>query len=110
LGVAYKKNIDDVRESPALSIMRKLRGLGASVNYFDPYVSSLPKTREYAELQGLKSVEWDAMRFSKYDAVVIVTDHDGLDYSDLAVKAKLIIDTRNVMARNGADLRNVVLC
>ncbi|GAA6194427.1 nucleotide sugar dehydrogenase [Phaeobacter sp. NW0010-22] len=108
MGLAYKKNVDDVRESPALRLMALLEQRNASVSYHDPLAAEIPSTREYPELTGRRSVAWNPEQFAIYDAVVIVTDHDGVDYAALTRTAKLIIDTRNVCARTlDADMSRV---
>jgi UDP-N-acetyl-D-glucosamine dehydrogenase len=98
IGLAYKRNVDDIRESPALRIMRKLDILGASVDYYDPHVPVIPRRREYKDLSGRQSITWDLKHLHKYDAAVIVTDHDGVDYEGLVREVKLVIDTRNASA------------
>ena len=96
LGIAYKKNIDDMRESPALVLLELLEAAGAKVEFHDPHVPEIPMTREHSELAGRRSV--DIERAATSDAVLIVTDHDAVDYEELASRAKLIVDTRNAMA------------
>jgi UDP-N-acetyl-D-glucosamine dehydrogenase len=108
IGLAYKKNVDDVRESPSLRLMEKLEARGAVAEYFDPLVPVVPETREHASLVGRTSVAWNLQQIASYDAVLIATDHDGIDYQSLATTARLIVDTRNVCARLGTELRNVV--
>ena len=108
LGIAYKKNVDDTRESPGLRLIELLQDRGAQVDYFDPFVEQIPRTREHPGLTGLRSVTWDLAQVSKYDVVLVATDHDDVDYVGLASAAKLVIDTRNACARAGADLSNVV--
>lgn len=95
LGIAYKKNVDDMRESPALVLLEMLEAVGAEVVFHDPHVPVIPMTREHSDLAGRVSVSADAA--SDADAVLIVTDHDNVDYRRLAGNAELIIDTRNVM-------------
>lgn len=96
LGMAYKKNIDDMRESPALAIMRLLEEHGSAVAYFDPWVPEIPPTREYKEFSGRKSVSWTPGTFSEhFDAALIVTDHDIVDYDALVESMDLIVDARN---------------
>ncbi|MGH7545113.1 MAG: nucleotide sugar dehydrogenase [Gemmatimonadota bacterium] len=95
LGVAYKPNIDDVRESPALDILRLLEAKGALVEYHDPHVPSLQEGE-----RTLASVEWTAERLAAADVVVIVTDHDAVDYDLLARSGRAIVDTRNALARH----------
>lgn len=97
LGVAYKKNVDDVRESPAFKLMHTLKRRGAIVDYHDPFVSEIPMTREHPEFAGMRSVTWIPAALRAYDACLICTDHDDVDYQTLAREARLIIDTRNAM-------------
>ncbi len=106
LGVAYKKNVEDIRESPALRLMELLEERGARVDYYDPHVPVIPDTRHYRDLNGRHSQTWGD--FSRYDAVLIATDHDAVDYAALARSAKLIVDTRNACRRAGVISSNVV--
>ena len=107
VGLAYKKNVDDTRESPAFVLIELLEARGATVDYFDPYVLSIPKTRKFAHLEGRKSIEWSPDSFIKYDAALICTDHDGLDYAKLVSKSRLVVDTRNVTGKTKVDNRKV---
>jgi UDP-N-acetyl-D-glucosamine dehydrogenase len=97
VGMAYKKNVDDIRESPALRIMHMLEDRKCAVEYYDPFVGSIPATREYASLMGKKSISWDPETLSSFDASIIVTDHDVIDYAQLAAHCPIVIDTRNAM-------------
>jgi UDP-N-acetyl-D-glucosamine dehydrogenase len=108
LGLAYKKNIDDTRESPSLRLIELLERRGAAVDYHDPHVPVIPPTREHASLTGRASQAWDCARIASYDCVLIATDHDAVDYSALARHAKLIVDTRNACARAGASGENII--
>jgi UDP-N-acetyl-D-glucosamine dehydrogenase len=92
LGIAYKKNVDDVRESPAAEIMELLRDRGALLGYSDPHVPSFPKMREHQF--DLKSMALNAETLLKQDCVVLVTDHDAFDYEAIAKHSKLLVDTR----------------
>ena len=92
LGIAYKKNVDDMRESPSVFVMEKLRDLGAKVAYSDPHVPSFPKMREHNF--ELDSVELTADNIASYDCVILTTEHDKFDYALLEQHAQLIIDTR----------------
>ena len=92
LGIAYKKNVDDMRESPSVEVMELLRGLGAEISYSDPHVPVFPKMREHKF--DLKSVPLTAEGIASYDCVVLTTDHDKFDYDLLKQHAKLIVDTR----------------
>jgi UDP-N-acetyl-D-glucosamine dehydrogenase len=91
LGVAYKRDIDDVRESPALDIMLLLQRLGAHVSYSDPFVSTLDMSGEVLESREMIT------SVTESDCVVIVTDHSGLDYAKVIEKSKMIVDTRNAL-------------
>ena len=108
IGMSYKKNIEDTRESPSLKLIELLEKRGAKVDYHDPYVAEIPRTREYADLAGRRSVELTEGNLSGYDAAVISTDHDCIDWKHLVSCAKLVIDTRNVCTRSGAFASNVV--
>jgi UDP-N-acetyl-D-glucosamine dehydrogenase len=94
LGVAYKKDVDDARESPALAIMNLLQRKGATILYHDPYIPILPPFRKYSFK--LKSSPLTEGLLHRIDAAVVVTDHSQVDYSWVARHAPLIIDTRNV--------------
>lgn len=94
LGIAYKKNVDDMRESPAVELMELLTGKGASVDYSDPHVPSFPKMRKHRF--DLDSVPLTADRIAGYDVVLIATNHDAFDYDLVLKHAKLIVDTRGV--------------
>lgn len=95
VGLAYKKNVDDTRESPALTIIELLEERGAAVDYYDPYVAEIPMTREHAPLAGRRSVEWNPTALSDYDAAFICTDHDDVNYAELVAHSRLVVDTRN---------------
>ena len=90
LGIAYKKNIDDIRESPSLVIIDLLLKEGALVDYHDPLVKSMVKTRKYSFQ--LKSVSLKYIQ--NYDCVILATDHDDLDYQIIEKKSRILIDTR----------------
>ncbi len=104
LGVAYKKDIDDLRESPALTIIELLQKEGAQVSYHDPYFPFIGKGRKY-DLQ-MKRSEID--KLGQYDCIVIVTDHSDYDYRKIVAEAQLVVDTRN--ATKGIDSPKVVRC
>lgn len=99
LGAAYKKNIDDMRESPTLKLMDILFSKGAKVDYYDPYVKVLPKSRRYNFR--ISSIKLTKENLKKYDAVIVSTDHDEVDYKLIADNSGLIIDTRNIYERMG---------
>lgn len=108
IGLAYKKNVPDIRESPSLKLIELIEERGGQASYHDPFVAEIPKTRAYGALKGRKSVAFDQATVGGFDAVLIATDHDGLDYAGLAQWSRLIIDTRNVFARNGIAADHVV--
>lgn len=97
VGIAYKKNIDDIRESPSLVLMELLAERGVHFDYYDPFVPVVPKTREHAHLAGMKSINWSVETINGYDAILISTDHDQIDWQNLVQNAKLVVDTRNVL-------------
>ena len=108
IGVAYKKNIEDTRESPSLRLMELIEARGAACDFHDPHVPAIPPTREHAALAGRRSRALDPEAVASYDAVLIATDHDGIDYPGLAAAARLVVDTRNAMARAGATGPQIV--
>ncbi len=99
LGAAYKKNVDDMRESPSLKLIEILREKGAEVDYNDPYIPKLPPTRKYK--YDMNSVELTAENISRYDLILLSTDHDDYDYKFIYDNAKLIVDTRNAFGKQG---------
>jgi UDP-N-acetyl-D-glucosamine dehydrogenase len=101
IGLAYKKNVSDIRESPSLALMQTLRERGTQVAYHDPHVAVIPPTREYGSLAGLRSAELTEDLISSFDAVLVATDHDSVDYDLIHAHAKLIVDTRNAFERRG---------
>ena len=107
IGLAYKKNVDDMRESPALVIWEELEKWGAKVNYHDPYLPSVKPSREHMKLKGRKSLNLTEAAIKRADALIIVTDHDNMDYQ-LIGKARLIIDTRNAMQHHGLKGQHIV--
>lgn len=109
LGVAYKKDVDDLRESPSLKIMQLLQQRGAALDYNDPYFPQLHKMRHY-NYENMKSVPLDPQTLASYDAVVIATDHSSYDYTAIVDSAKLVIDTRNATRRVVRHREKIVLC
>ncbi len=97
LGLAYKPNVDDERESPSYTLMEMLHNRGAKVAYYDPYVPVIKPTREHAHWAGTKSVAWDKETISGFDLVLIATNHASVSYQELAGWAPCIVDTRNAM-------------
>jgi UDP-N-acetyl-D-glucosamine dehydrogenase len=99
LGLAYKANVDDMRESPTFVLMDLLTAGGAKVAYYDPHIPVIRPTREHQHWTGTKSVKWDRRSISGFDLVLISTAHADVNYQQLAQWAPLIVDTRNAMAR-----------
>jgi len=96
LGVAYKRDIDDPRESPAFELMWRLMELGAEISYHDPHIPSLPRMRSWPGLPALESRPLSAEVLAAQDAILLVTDHRAVDYGFVAEHARLIVDTRGV--------------
>ena len=99
LGLAYKPNVDDLRESPTFVLLDLLKKLGAEVAYHDPHIPEIPATREHAHWAGTKSVQWARETISGFDAVVIATAHQSVNYEQLAEWCGCIVDSRNIMAQ-----------
>jgi UDP-N-acetyl-D-glucosamine dehydrogenase len=99
LGLAYKANVDDDRESPSYRLLDLLKARGAQVAYYDPHVPVIKPTREHPHWAGTKSVPWNRRAIAAFDAVLIATAHHAVNYQQLAGWARLIVDTRNVMAQ-----------
>ncbi|SCX29087.1 nucleotide sugar dehydrogenase [Agrobacterium rosae] len=108
VGLAYKKNVPDIRESPSLKLIELILERSGQPSYFDPYVAEIPRTREYIDLLGMKSVTWDQQTISAFDAVLVATDHDNIDYKNLSEWSPLIIDTRNAFAKRGIVASHII--
>lgn len=102
LGIAYKKNVDDMRESPSVAIMERLRDKGADIAYSDPHVPVFPRMRQHHF--ELENTEITVESIAGFDCVVLATDHDGFDYSLIRERAKLIVDTRGVYRNDDAHI------
>jgi UDP-N-acetyl-D-glucosamine dehydrogenase len=98
LGLAYKPNVDDLRESPTFVLMDLFKQRGAKVSYYDPHIPFIGPTREHSHWAGTKSIAWNKKAVAGYDLVVIATAHKSVNYQALADWAKCIVDTRNAMA------------
>ena len=105
LGLAYKKDIDDPRESPAFELIHQLLTLGAKVSYHDPYIPTAPSMRSWPQLPAMHSVDLSVENLEAADAVLIATDHSAVDYQFVADHATLVVDTRGIYREN---LINVV--
>lgn len=108
VGVAYKKNVSDMRESPSMRLMELMRDAGAEVDFLDPHVPEIPPMRAYPDFRGRRSVDPATLAARGYDVVLIATDHDAVDYRALAELGVPVVDTRNVFARKGLPMANVV--
>ena len=106
IGIAYKKNVPDMRESPSVRLMELLLEAGAEVAYHDPHVPSIPRMREHPGLFGRRSVAL-ADGLAGCDLVLIATDHDAVDYRAIADSGRQIVDTRNAIARRGLPMARV---
>ena len=98
LGLAYKPDVDDERESPSYVLLNLLQERRAEVAYYDPHVPVIRPTREHSHWTGLRSIGWDRQAIESFDAVIIATHHRGVNYQELADWNSCIVDTRNVMA------------
>ena len=98
LGLAYKADVDDMRESPSFVLMDLLTAGGAQVSYYDPYIPTILPTREHSHWTGTKSVKWNQKTISQFDLVLVSTAHKSVDHKQLAKWASCIVDTRNAMA------------
>lgn len=107
LGMAYKKNVDDMRESPSIRLVEILRQRGAKVDYNDPYIPVLPRFREH-DIGRMKSVPLTVANMKKYDCVLIATDHDDYDYDWIVRNAQLVVDTRNAAGKVKRSRKKIV--
>ena len=98
LGLAYKANVDDMRESPTFELFDLLKAQGAEISFYDPHIPVVSPTREHAEYTGMKSIEWNQQTVSAADLVLISTNHAKVNLNELAAWAPCIVDTRNAMA------------
>ena len=108
IGLAYKKNVPDIRESPSLRLIELIEEWGGKAEFHDPHVTEIPTTREHMAIKGRRSVELTEAALKEFDAVVVATDHDAIDYQVIADHALLIVDTRNVFGRLGLARETVV--
>jgi UDP-N-acetyl-D-glucosamine dehydrogenase len=108
LGVAYKKDVDDLRESPSLKIIEQLTLRGAKVDYNDPHFPEIHKLRHY-NFEGIKSTPFDGKSLAAYDCVLIATDHTSYDYPMIVESSQLVVDTRNATRRIARNRNKIVL-
>ncbi|HUR44363.1 MAG TPA: nucleotide sugar dehydrogenase [Candidatus Saccharimonadales bacterium] len=98
LGLAYKADVDDMRESPSFVLMDLLTNGGAQVSYYDPYIPTIMPTREHSHWTGTKSVKWNQKTIAQFDLVLVSTAHKSVNHAQLAKWASCIVDTRNAMS------------
>lgn len=108
LGVGYKRNHEDARESPGLRLMEMLEAAGAATAHFDPLVPEVPRLPEHPGLAGRRATAWSAEALRRFDAALIAVDHDGVDYAALVAEVPLVVDTRNACARLGLAGAHIV--
>jgi len=108
LGLAYKPNVDDDRESPSYKLWELLKDKGAKVDYHDPHCPVVQHTREYPQFVGIKSKPLTAAALKKYDAVLISTDHAAVDYNFVVENSAMVIDTRNATAKVKKGRKKIV--
>jgi UDP-N-acetyl-D-glucosamine dehydrogenase len=109
LGVAYKKDVDDLRESPSLKLLELLTARGAKLDYNDPYFPALHKMRHY-DFSSMRSVELTPAALGSYDCVLIATDHTAYDYDMIVSSSKIVIDTRNATRKVTKQREKIVMC
>ena len=107
VGAAYKKNVPDMRESPSMRLMQLMEEAGAGVEYLDPHVPELPVMREYGQYQSRRAIAPEALAGAGFDAVLIATDHDAVDYGALLELGCPVVDTRNAIATRGLAMDGV---
>lgn len=107
VGVAYKKNVSDMRESPSMRLMQLLEEAGASVEFLDPHVPELPPMREYGQFKARQAIAPEALAGAGFDAVLISTDHDAIDFAALLTLGCPVVDTRNAIASRNLSMEGV---
>jgi UDP-N-acetyl-D-glucosamine dehydrogenase len=95
VGLAYKKNVDDMRESPSLTLFEMLEACGATVEFYDPYIPVVPYDPDHPKFDGLRSIQLTPEKLAEYDAALVAVDHDNVDYSIIVNSVPLTVDTRN---------------
>jgi len=107
VGVAYKKNVSDMRESPSMRLMQLLEEAGAEVEFLDPHVPELPPMREYGQFKARQAIAPEGLAGANFDAALISTDHDSIDYAALLALGCPVVDTRNAIASRGLPMAQV---
>ncbi len=106
VGLAYKANVDDMRESPSFDLMGLLQSQGAKIDYYDPFIPEIGPTREHQEWTGKRSIEWTADNLREFDLAIIATDHRDVDYQLLIDSVGIVVDTRNALKKAGIDSKS----
>ncbi len=109
LGVAYKKDVEDLRESPSLKLMQLLIERGVALDYNDPYCPEIPRMRHY-DYSHMRSVPLSPETIASYDCVLIATDHGAYDYPAIVESAQLVVDTRNATKNVTAHREKIIRC
>ena len=107
IGLAYKPNVDDMRESPTFHLFDLLKAAGAEVAYYDPHIPVVGPTREHAAWQGLSSIKWSRRTIQSFDMVLISTNHKDVNYQQLADWCQGCVDTRNAMSTVKIDPKKI---
>lgn len=105
MGLAYKEDVDDMRESPTFDLMDQLAALGAEISYYDPHIPEILPTREHAQWTGTKSIAWTPEEVTAFDCILIATNHKAYDLPSLLDHADLVVDTRNAVSGAGLTPR-----
>jgi UDP-N-acetyl-D-glucosamine dehydrogenase len=108
VGIAYKNDVEDIRESPAFRVIQLLEQRGAVVAFHDPYVPVIPSTREYPEFTGRHSTELSPQKIRDYSAILVCTNHQSIDYGMIVENAAMVVDTRNAFAACTYDEKKMV--
>ena len=98
IGLAYKSNVDDDRESPGYILLDQMKSRGAELEYFDPHIPVIRPSRSHAHWSGTRSINWEEKKIRSFDAILIATAHQDVNYQELGEWGSLIVDTRNAMA------------
>ena len=107
VGVAYKKNVSDMRESPAMRLMQLFKEARSNIDFIDPHVPHIPPMREYGVFEGCAALPAGALSKDAFNIIAIGTDHDTIDYARLLELDCPVVDTRNVITKRGLPMTNV---
>ena len=107
VGVAYKKNVSDMRESPAMRLMQLLEEAGATVEFLDPHVPEIPPMREYGQFRARPAIQPADLPSAGFDVTLIATDHDAVDYAAILALGCPVVDTRHAIAARDLPMDQV---